>query len=199
MKVYSYVVASDSGFAPRPFGRYCTLACCKPAIRRSAAPGDWIVGLTSRSRGIVYAMRVTEKLDFASYWADGRFRRRRPDLAGARIRDRSGDNIYEPRPDGGFHQLPSGHSFADGRENPAMKGRDLGGRYVLVSDDFVYFGSRAPDLPADLAFLRVGRGHRCRFPDAQVRRAVEFLRTLPRGVLGRPARWPERDASWKAC
>ena len=37
MKVFSYVVMSDSGFAPNPFHGTCTLACCKAQIRRSAA------------------------------------------------------------------------------------------------------------------------------------------------------------------
>lgn len=199
MRVFSYVVASDSGFAPRPFGRYCTLACCKPGIRRGAEVGDWIVGLTSRCRGIVYAMRVTEKLDFAAYWRDRRFRRRRPDMASERIRARSGDNIYEPLDDGGYRQLHSGHSHPDGREDLHMKVRDLGGQFVLVSSDFAYFGRSAPDLPAHLTFLRVQRGHRCHFTPEQVRLAVEFLRNLPCGVHGRPARWPEADASWKSC
>jgi len=36
MKVYSYIVAYDSGFAPNPFHGICTLACCKPTIRRTA-------------------------------------------------------------------------------------------------------------------------------------------------------------------
>ena len=27
-----------------PFHGWCTLVCCKPAIRRKARPGDWIVG-----------------------------------------------------------------------------------------------------------------------------------------------------------
>ena len=33
--LFSYVVATDSGFAPNPFFGLCTLACCKPAIRRA--------------------------------------------------------------------------------------------------------------------------------------------------------------------
>ena len=36
MTVYSYIVAYDSGFAPNPFHGTCTLACCKPTIRRTA-------------------------------------------------------------------------------------------------------------------------------------------------------------------
>lgn len=37
-RLFSYVVATDSGFAPNPFFGLCTLACCKPKIRK--AVGD---------------------------------------------------------------------------------------------------------------------------------------------------------------
>jgi Nucleotide modification associated domain 2 len=53
MKLSAYIVRVDSGFAPNPFGHHCTLACCKPTIRRKAEPGDIIVGgvRALRSRG----------------------------------------------------------------------------------------------------------------------------------------------------
>ena len=64
MNVYSYILASDTGFAPNPFWGYCTLACCKPIIRRNASVGDWIVGLMPKhlDHRIAYAMKVSEKL-----------------------------------------------------------------------------------------------------------------------------------------
>ena len=37
MIVYEYVMTSDSGFAPNPFHGACTLACCKPKIRKGVA------------------------------------------------------------------------------------------------------------------------------------------------------------------
>ena len=51
MKLYSYIVAHDGGFAPNPFWGYCTLANCKPKIRQTAKVGDWIVGLSSKPKG----------------------------------------------------------------------------------------------------------------------------------------------------
>ena len=42
--IYSYVVAHDTGAAPNVDGGICTIAICKPAIRRNAQEGDWIVG-----------------------------------------------------------------------------------------------------------------------------------------------------------
>ncbi len=62
MRLHSYVVARDYGFAPNPFFGVCTLATCKPKIRSVAEVGDWVVGTGSKRRGrdkhIVYAMRV---------------------------------------------------------------------------------------------------------------------------------------------
>ncbi|WP_225761747.1 hypothetical protein [Acinetobacter sp. Marseille-P8610] len=34
MKIFSYVVSRDFGFAPNPFFNFCTLATCKPKIRK---------------------------------------------------------------------------------------------------------------------------------------------------------------------
>ena len=34
MRLFSYVVARDYGFAPNPFYEMCTLATCKPRIRK---------------------------------------------------------------------------------------------------------------------------------------------------------------------
>jgi hypothetical protein len=82
LMLYSYIVRHDSGFAP--FFGYCTLACCKPGIRKYAKKGDWIVGLTPRHRGIgnriVFFMEVEESLSFDDYWRDPRFQQKRPKL-----------------------------------------------------------------------------------------------------------------------
>lgn len=64
MKLYSYVLTHDTGFAPNPSGEYCTLACCKPRIRKSAQVDDWIIGTGSTNNvghDHLYAMKVTEK------------------------------------------------------------------------------------------------------------------------------------------
>lgn len=37
MIAYEYVMTNDSGFAPNPFHGACTLACCKPKIRKGVA------------------------------------------------------------------------------------------------------------------------------------------------------------------
>ena len=64
--IFSYVVVHDSGFAPNPFGGVLTLATCKPQIRKTAQPSDWLVGTGSvRTVGadrIVYAARIADAI-----------------------------------------------------------------------------------------------------------------------------------------
>ena len=86
MRLFSYVVARDYGFAPNPFLGICTLATCKPRIRKTARRGDLIIGTGSKARGrqghLVFAMRVSETLTYNEYWFDERFLRKRPNLQG---------------------------------------------------------------------------------------------------------------------
>jgi hypothetical protein len=74
MALYSYVLRFDTGDAPNPYGGVCTLTVCKPAIRRTAQVGDWIIGTGSRHSPVgdiagylVYAMKVSHKLSLADY------------------------------------------------------------------------------------------------------------------------------------
>ena len=193
MNLFSYIVASDSGFAPNPFWGYCTLACCKPAIRRTATVGDLIVGLTPKAGGhkIVYIMRITRRMTFAEYWNARGFRRKKPDCQGSE-RQQLGDNIYCPVTNGTFVQQKSRHSEQD-------KDWDLRGGFVLASDDFVYFGAEAIDLPKRFSRLIVGRGHRKLTPEASAQDA-HFIATfndwfaqLPRGRCGMPRKWLGRQ------
>ena len=90
MRLFSYVVARDYGFAPNPFFGVCTLATCKPEIRKTASAGDWIIGTGSSQKGrqgyLVYAMCLTETMTFNEYWEDKRFQRKKPNLQGVRNR-----------------------------------------------------------------------------------------------------------------
>jgi hypothetical protein len=153
MRLYSHIVRYDGGFAPCIAEGTCTLACCKPVIRRKAKVGDWVLGTTPAKRGagrMVYLMRVDALLTFADYWRDLR-------LAG---RD---DNIYQPLGNGRYKQKKNAwHGCGTQR-------RDLRGKQVLVSKSFVYFGKSAPKIPPSLQDLASrGRGHRV-FEEAQQR------------------------------
>ena len=81
LRFFSYVLTRDYGFAPNPFNGICTLATCKPRIRKVAVAGDWIFGTSSVRSGkrpcLVYAMKVSEKITFNQYWQDPNFDRYR--------------------------------------------------------------------------------------------------------------------------
>lgn len=154
--IASYVVRYDSGFAPNPFYGYCTLATCKPEIRRVMGVGDWIVGCGSNAKGVrlggrlVYAMRVTEVMTFDAYSTSNQFQAKIPYRSGSR-KQSCGDNIYY-RNDStqGWQQRDSFHSQHDGASNPKHIARDTGVNRVLISDHFKYFGGTGPEIPAHL-------------------------------------------------
>lgn len=198
MALFSYIVRSDSGFSPNPYHGICTLACCKPGIRRSAMVGDWVAGLTSKGSGydLIYAMKVGEALPIADYWRDTRFRKKRPDFE-TEIGS-LGDSIYEPLDDtNNFRQLRSRHSATDPAfktgdarryteaENERSKSRDLSVKRVLIATEFVYFGTeKAQKLPDDLReAMSVGRGYRSRFSSKILHKWEAYMSTLPRGLL----------------
>ena len=174
------------------------MACCKPRIRLTAKPGDLLVGLAGlgRDNRVVYVALVEEKLTFREYWHDRRFLPKRPDMNASAIVKRCGDNIYKPGGPGSFRQLPSGHSYGL-EENLANKEHDLGGRFVLTSAKFSYFGADAIPLPDRFGSLIVGRAHRCLFSEEIVAEVDAWRKSLPRGVQNRPTKWPKGDASWR--
>src|SRR5690606_6790808 len=72
MEYYSYVVSRDFGFAPNPFCGICTLATCKPNIRKIAEIGDWIFGISpsikNKGNHLLFGMKVSKKITYNEYW-----------------------------------------------------------------------------------------------------------------------------------
>lgn len=199
MRLYSYVVRYDIGFAPNPFHGVCTLATCKPKIRKGATPGDWIVGVGSRLRQtegrLVYAMEVGEKLTFDQYWTDRRFQRKRPDRRGS-LKYRYGDNVYHHSASGSWLQEDCRHSLPDGRPNPDHIKRDTSADAVLVASWFTYWGGRGPLIPETLRdwegidLASPGRDHTYKlYPAEMIEAFVEWVRDLPTGYQGPPLDW----------
>ncbi len=122
MRLYSYIVTHDTGFSPNPFWGYCTLADCKPSIRKTAHVGDWIAGISPNAKGnkLIYTMEVNEILPYDKYYCDCRFAAKIPDYSKGMVVYKCGDNIYEPHPQGGFRQLQSMHSNGPD-EDPGRK------------------------------------------------------------------------------
>jgi hypothetical protein len=177
--VYMYVVDRDLGFAPNPFHGYCTLATCKPGIRSKATIGDWVIGMGGKNLcatgRCVFAMKITDKIDFQEYWTNRRYVSKRPVRNGSNVR-LVGDNIYH-RESGEWHQADSHHSKSDGSPNPINVRNDTKSDKVLISDHFFYFGKDAPMVPADLleaAGFKNRIGHR-RFDDDASKRLIAWI------------------------
>jgi hypothetical protein len=200
VRLFSYVVARDYGFAPNPFYGVCTLATCKPGIRGVAAIGDWVVGTGTARRKragyLVYAMKVEEALTFDQYWADARFLQKRPNLRGSK-KQAFGDNIYHrANSKSPWMQEDSHHSLANGAANPANIKNDTRANRILTSSDFAYWGKAGPRIPAKFrnyegVDLCAGRGHKQKvFTEAFIDEFAAWFRGLSvTGYRGLPIDW----------
>ena len=198
MRLFSYVVARDYGFAPNPFFGVCTLATCKPRVRKTAAIGDWVIGTGSAKRGrqgyLVYAMRVAEALTFNEYWADPRFQQKKPNLRGS-LKQAFGDNIYFRDESEQWNQLDSHHSYQGGAQNPHNIWNDTQTDRVLIGIKYAYWCGGGPKI--DEAFrnydgqdICAGRNHRSNFPPGLVDGFITWIRSLgAHGYLGDPLDW----------
>jgi len=202
VRLYSYVVARDYGFAPNPFYGVCTLATCKPNIRKAAAIGDWVMGTGSkqhkREKRVVFAMRVTGAMTFEEYWSHPDFQRKKVNLRGSK-KQAFGDNIYSrDATSGNWCQVNSHHSFPDGSPNPLNIMADTGANRILLSNEFVYWGGSGPELPKQFLLygphhesVCAGRGHRNNFPPQIVEELIAWIRSLDEsGYCGEPLDWP---------
>jgi hypothetical protein len=197
MDLFSYVLDHDYGFAPNPFFGVCTLATCKPKIRDRASVGDYVMGTGCAKRNrkgrLVYMMRVDEITTYNGYWADERFRRKRP-TAGRGTAHAFGDNIYRRAEDGAWLQESSFHSLPDGRPNPLNREHDTHSEHVLIGREFVYFGGSGPLVPARFrdwngTDVCAGRAYKRHFPAGMAKAVVAWAMGLGHGRMGEPADW----------
>lgn len=200
--VFIYVIDRDFGFAPNPFHGTCTLATCKPRIRRAAAVGDWVIGMGGRRLNAtgrcVFAMRVSRKIDFNTYWTEAKYRDKKPVRNGSQ-KMMVGDNIYHHAGDE-WIQLDSHHSHPDGTQNSQNVINDTTADSVLISDHFYYFGKLPIEIPVtimnDLGY-RNRRNHR-RFAFDKAKSLLDFLRlSAPvNRVLADPHDFDSADARY---
>jgi hypothetical protein len=209
VRLFSYKMTNDSGFAPNPFFGVLTMATCKPGMRKSKRRGDWIAGFTSKQlcgdevgeERLVFLMQVTDKIPISNYFFHPKFQNKIPDLSHSKFVYQAGDNIYKPVARG-FIQLENRNHTSKHQE------RDLSGEFVLVSDQFYYFGGRplafgnGPEqIPRDLRpKVPVSQtNHGVRTHDAE--RAEQFVNFVTEnfgvGVHNAPCLWSSNDASWK--
>jgi hypothetical protein len=184
MKIYSYVVTDDICFAPNPFWGYCTLATCKPVIRRNAKPGDWIVGTGSVKEGrpekFIYAMKVSEAIPIEEYGISKKFSNKIPKNDGTQ-RQKCGDNIY-------FWNNGKWALRDNCHHGPENIQHDTKGKNVLIGKEFYYFGKEADKLPPRFKnFIKKGPGHKCNFPEKLKNDFTNWLRdNCKKGINGLP-------------
>lgn len=190
-RLFSYTIPFDDGAAPNPFNGMCSLAICKPGIRRVAQVGDWVAGLGAKnahngqdlSGKLVYAMRVEEVISLEEYdrLAPTRWPHRIPNIGSKTVQERLGDCIYDYS-SGAPIQRQGVH------DNGNIK-TDLSGLNVLISGDFYYFGSSAIQLRTSLLpICHQTQGHKSTFNAPYFDEFVEWIRSLAyaKGRYGRP-------------
>jgi hypothetical protein len=192
VRLYSYCLRYDDGAAPNPFFGVCTLVICKPAIRRAARVGDWVVGLGSSkspvgdvSGHVVYAMRVSQKMSLPEYDAFCRssLRGKIPNWQSKQHGRRVGDCIYD-------FSLPGPPRMRPGVHDERNRKTDLGGRYALLSDHYFYFGDRPRELPEHLIpIVHQTQGHKSAANRKYAGNFVSWIEGLslkPNRLYGRP-------------
>lgn len=197
MGYFSYKIEHDFGLAPNPFGGYCTIAVCRPTIRKNKdlKKGDWIIGTGSVKLGnlyhLIFAMQFEEKLTFNEYWEDSRFQYKKPILNGSLVQ-LYGDNFYHQDEQGNWIQEDSAHSFSDGKPNPGHIKKDIGGKYVLISKTFYYFGENSILIPERFRDV-CSNGRNMKGPSIDTKNAEKFIKWVQDkydlGVHGDPISW----------
>tara|TARA_R110002012_G_scaffold312340_1_gene522974 strand:+ start:157 stop:744 length:588 start_codon:yes stop_codon:yes gene_type:complete len=135
-RLYSYILQCDIGSAPCVEGGCLTIAICKQVIRRTAKVGDTIVGISGYKLGkkkkIIFIATITKMVTMEEYGHSTR-----------------SDSIYtsdlklKPNP---YHDCSNYK-------------KDISGKNVIMSTDFIYFGKKHIDVPENLQEIIPHRGH----------------------------------------
>ena len=188
MKLYSYVVEHDTGYAPNPYFGFCTLCRCKFKGRKNvvelAKEDDWVIGTggageQSAGHGrLVYAMRVDEKLPREKYFSDSRFAKKKP-----------------------VKKSTSAYETTRGDNEPPLNAFERHEQFALISRHFYYFGANAIDIPKRFGHLEhKGRGFHNHFDQKEIRRFVEWLeKKWKPGVHGEPCQLVGNPKGSKRC
>lgn len=178
MRIYRYILTSDTGMAPCIDAGMVSLATCKPVIRRCAGSGDWVIGFLASpapSGMVAWAGRVSRSVPIADYERE--------------FRGRS-DAVYRETPGGLFRRLRR-----DYHAQPGQMETDLSGPALLFDPASTwYFGDRPQMLPDALSHLAAhGQGHRVNgVAQDDLARLLAWLGSLgPPGLHGEP---PDREA-----
>lgn len=179
--LFSYTIPFDDGAAPNPYWGILTLAICKPVIRRVANIGDWIVATGSKNspigdiqHSIVYLMKITNKLSLEDYdnFCKKELPQKIPDIKNSDLRRQVGDCIYDFSNNSSGELRPSVHESGN-------KKTDLGGKSVLLSKHFYYFGNKPIDLPSKFQrIVKPNQGHRSSSNDDIAEEFLTWVKNL---------------------
>ncbi len=138
LKLYSYVVDHDYGFAPNPFHEYCTLVHCMfsksskrnlvEMVKQDYDSGYevWVTGtggVSSNTSGhgtIIYLMKVNDAIPVTKYYTDEKYKEKKHKANGTEI-EQLGDRNYH------IHT-------------------NISNRYALISNEYFYFGKNAIEI-----------------------------------------------------
>ncbi len=201
IRLFSYKMTDDTGFAPNPFHGLCTLATCKADIRLKKRKGDWIAGFTSGDLNgdpvgeerLVYLMHVSNKIGLDAYYRDPAYAAKIPaDRRSNGFIDLAGDNIYFLE-GGRMKQVKNVHHGEGNLDD------DTSGEFVLIAEDFCYFGSKPlvidRSLRPTVPLGQAGNGWRTH-DGARAKAFIDHVKTYGRGVHAAPHGWPMGDESW---
>ena len=119
----------------------------------------WIVGSTgagikrdpTNKNEIVFIMQVTDVLSFMNYWEKEEYKEKKPETNCFKkdwennnnsIKN-CGDNIYEFDKSGAVIKMHPSFHYIENQFNSWEMVHDLSGEYVLLSDNYIYYGKNA--------------------------------------------------------
>lgn len=204
IRLFSYKMTNDNGFAPNPFHGILTLANCKPSMRRSKKIGDWIAGFTSKELNrdkvkeerLVYLTKVTDRISYNEYWNNPIYKCKIPDLNSSKTVDKAGDNIYKPIKDNPL--LNSDYiQIKNMNHGESDKNHDLDGNYVLISDCFFYFGSSPIKIDKEIRpSVPIGSSPDGNLTENDIaQKFINFIQNnYQTGVINMPHSWPKDNS-----
>ena len=138
--VYSYILATDVGASPCVENDCLTISICKPKLRQKAQVSDIIVGISGyklgKNKRIMFISKITKIITMKKYGED-EYNNRSDSIFTSELKMKKND----------FHNVK------DDRD------RDISGKNVLISTDFIYFGENHIVLPENLQGIIPGRGY----------------------------------------
>lgn len=150
-----------------------------------AKKGEWFVGISPKDRGnkLVYAMQISETMNFNDYYNDNRFQNKKPKLNG-NWKERCGDNFYKIDKNDEWIQDPNPFHPYD-----KYIGKDTKYPVVFISEHYYYFGEKAVQIPDEFRELILDRqGCKFAFDEKLVDGFLFWLKqNYQPGVHGNPA------------